>query len=279
MHHLITDNLDLWASAHTTKSSAGRGKSSKLDLHGIKKLRELILELAVRGKLVPQDPTDEPASVLLERIAAEKARLVKEKKVKKQKALPSVTDEEELFDLPVGWTWCRLGDFSEVKGGKRLPKGHKLQTAKTDHVYIRVTDMKSGSVNTHNLQYLAPETQKLISQYTISSSDLYITIAGTIGDVGIIPDQLNGMNLTENAAKIILSNVNRFWLQKALSSQFVQAQFSEKTNQQAQPKLALHRILSAVIAMPPLEESERIVAKVNELMALCDQLEQHRRTL
>ena len=83
MHHLITDNLNLWSSAHTTKSSAGRGKSSKLDLHGTKKLRELILELAVRGKLVPQDPNDEPASVLLERLVAEKDRLLKEKKIKK----------------------------------------------------------------------------------------------------------------------------------------------------------------------------------------------------
>lgn len=73
--NLITDHLDLWSAAVRPKSSAGRGSNSKLELTGIKKLRELILELAVRGKLVPQDPCDEPASVLLERIAAEKGRL------------------------------------------------------------------------------------------------------------------------------------------------------------------------------------------------------------
>ena len=99
---VVLDNLDLWTSAHTTKSSAGRGSSSKLDLHGIKKLRELILELAVRGKLVPQDPNDEPASVLLEKIAAEKARLIKEKKIKKQKALPQVGDDEKAFCIAEG---------------------------------------------------------------------------------------------------------------------------------------------------------------------------------
>ena len=118
MHHLITDNLDLWSSAHTTKSSAGRGNSSKLNLHGIKKLRELILELAVRGKLVPQDPADEPASVLLERIAAEKERLVKEKKIKKQKALPPIADDEKPFELPNGWAWARVNDSGLTSTGK-----------------------------------------------------------------------------------------------------------------------------------------------------------------
>ncbi len=103
LHSLITDHLDLWTSAVRPKSSAGRGSNSKLELTGIKKLRELILELAVRGKLVPQDPSDEPASVLLARIAAEKARLVKEGKIKKPNALPDISEEEKPFDLPEGW--------------------------------------------------------------------------------------------------------------------------------------------------------------------------------
>lgn len=84
VENLITEHIDIWTSAVKTKSTSGRGSSKKLELYGVKKLRELILELAVRGKLVPQDPNDEPASVLLERIAAEKALLVKEKKIKIQ---------------------------------------------------------------------------------------------------------------------------------------------------------------------------------------------------
>lgn len=117
IENLITDHLDLWTAAVRPKSSAGRGSNSKLELTGIKKLRELILELAVRGKLVPQDPSDEPASVLLERIAAEKARLVKEKKIKKPKALPEIGEEEKLFALPDGWEWARLNDLGDWGAG------------------------------------------------------------------------------------------------------------------------------------------------------------------
>ena len=89
MVNLITDNIDIWTSAQITKTNggSGNGNGANQSLHGIKKLRELILELAVRGKLVPQDPNDEPASVLLEKIAKEKARLIKEGKIKKQEPL------------------------------------------------------------------------------------------------------------------------------------------------------------------------------------------------
>ena len=270
---LITEHLDIWTTAIEQKSSSGRGSSKKFSLHGIKKLRELILELAVRGKLVPQDPNDEPASVLLERIAAEKAQLIKDKKIKKPKALPEISEDEKPFELPKGWEWSRLGDFSEVKGGKRLPKGHTLSSTKTDYVYIRVTDMKNGSVKLDDLQYLAEDTQKLISQYTISKEDLYITIAGTIGEIGIVPDELDGMNLTENAAKIVFSLISKLWLKQSLSSSFAMNQFIGKVNQLAQPKLALHRVLSTVTALPPIKEQHRIVAKVDELMGLCDALE------
>jgi len=103
---------------------------------------------------------------------------------------------------------------------------------------------------------------------------LYITIAGTIGDVGVVPDYFDNMNLTENAAKIIFKFIDKNWLQKALSSKMLQQQFLTKTNKLAQPKLALHRIAKSCIAFPPSAEQHRIVAKVDELMALCDQLEQ-----
>ena len=89
---------------------------------GIKRLRELILELAVRGKLVPQDPADEPASELLKRIQVEKAKLVAEGKIRKDKPLPAIGEDEKPFDLPVGWEWVRLGDISEIeRGGSPRP--------------------------------------------------------------------------------------------------------------------------------------------------------------
>ena len=119
MDTLVTDHLDLWTAALKRKFTAGRGSSSKVELYGIKKLRELILELAVRGLLVPQDPNDEPASELLKKIAAKKARLVKEGKIKREKLLPSIGDGEKSFDIPSGWVWCRLQEISEyIQRGK-----------------------------------------------------------------------------------------------------------------------------------------------------------------
>lgn len=111
---LIVDHIDTWTTALQTRSTAGRGSSGKIDLYGIKKLRELILELAVRGKLVPQDPNDKPASVLLERIATEKAELVKQGKIKKQKPLPEISEEEKPFELPAGWEWARLNELAPM---------------------------------------------------------------------------------------------------------------------------------------------------------------------
>ena len=111
---LITQHIELWTSAIEAKSTAGRGSKSKFDLYGIKKLRELILELAVRGKLVPQDPTDEPASVLLERIGADKSQFINSKKIKKSVELLDIADEEKPFELPNGWMWTSLAELAEI---------------------------------------------------------------------------------------------------------------------------------------------------------------------
>jgi len=111
MSNVITDNIDIWTSAVVTKKSVGRGSSKKKKAYGIKKLRELILELAVCGKLVPQDSDDEPASVLLEKIAEEKDRLIKEKKIKKQKPLSQIEEKEKTCDIPNNWIWARFGSI------------------------------------------------------------------------------------------------------------------------------------------------------------------------
>jgi type I restriction enzyme S subunit len=113
----ITDHLDLWSSVYVKKATTGRGSNGKVSAYGVQKLRELILELAVRGKLVPQDSDDEPASVLLQQIAEEKSSLVKGGQIKKQKPLLQVSDDEMLFSLPEGWEWTRLGEVIEFVNG------------------------------------------------------------------------------------------------------------------------------------------------------------------
>ena len=254
-------------------------------------LRKSILQQAIQGKLVPQDPNDEPASALLERIREEKARLVKEKKIKKEKN-PSVIfrgednshyekfiltgevkciDDEIPFELPKGWEWCRLGEVALVKGGKRVPNGYKLLEKPTSHIYIRVTDMKEGSLSNKNLRYISDTVYESIKTYTISKDDLYLTIAGSIGKVGIVPPLFEGMNLTENAVKLTRISIFKMFLYHCICSELVQAQFHQRTNQVAQPKLAIERIESTLIPLPPLAEQQRIVAKIEELMPLVEQ--------
>ena len=120
--------LGIWTSAGTEKkSSRGRSGGNGANVYGVRKLRELILELAVHGKLVPQDPDDEPAGELLKRIRIEKAKLVAEGKIKKEKPLPPIPDEEKPFELPQGWEWVRLGDISSAvqdRKSTRLNSSH-----------------------------------------------------------------------------------------------------------------------------------------------------------
>lgn len=237
-------------------------------------LKQTILQLAVMGKLVAQNPNDEPAAKLLKRIAKEKAQLIKDGKIKKQKPLPAISDEEKPFELPQGWEWVNLAELVTIRGGKRLPKGQILSREVTPYIYIRVSDMRSGSIREDDLHYISEDVQSQISNYIITSDDIYMTIVGaTIGKCGLIPIRFNGMNLTENAARLTpFIGIDKHYLFKYLDSAFAQAQFFDKTKQVGVQKMALNRLSSTKVPFPPLEEQLRIIARVDELMALCDQL-------
>ena len=161
--------------------------------------------------------------------------------------------------MPEGWSLARVRDIAMVKGGKRLPKGASFSEEITTHAYIRVTDMKNHSVNISNLRYISDEIFSAIKNYTIAKDDLYVTIAGTIGVVGEIPDKLDGMNLTENAVKITNIAINKSFLCIILQTDFVQQQFQDKTHQVAMPKLALERILSTLIPICSSVQQQQIV--------------------
>ncbi len=239
----------------------------------VAELHKAIIQLAVQGRLVSQDPNDEPASVLLEKIKAEKEKLIKENKIKKTKKLVPVDPNDVPYELPEGWAWAQVGELCLVRGGKRIPKGMSFSPKVTDHIYIRVTDMKDGTVDLQDLHYISDEVYQQISRYTISKDDLYITIAGTIGVIGEVPVEFDGMNLTENAGKLSFRGINKSYLKLVLNAAVVQEQFKEKVRQMAQPKLALHRIASALVPFPPSNEQKRIVVRVDKLMKLCDELE------
>ncbi|MEM8390996.1 restriction endonuclease subunit S [Morganella morganii] len=237
-------------------------------------LKQTILQLAVMGKLVPQDPDDEPASELLKRIEQEKAELVKEGKIKKQKPLPPVSDEEKPFELPEGWVWCRLAELVAIKGGKRVSNGYKLLTEPTPHVYIRVADMKDGTIDLSDLKYIDEEMHQKIKNYIITKDDIYKTIVGaTIGKCGTVPALLDGMNLTENAARLIPSKlISKDYLYLCLRSDLCQEQFIDKTMQVGVQKMALNRLANTLIALPSTNESLRIRDRVKEMNKLCSKL-------
>ena len=175
------------------------------------------------------------------------------------------------MELPEGWKNLTIADIGKVKGGKRLPKGETYSETPTCFPYIRVTDFDNLTVKQNKLKYLSKDTQYKIKNYTISSDDVFISIAGTIGQVGVIPQNLNGANLTENAAKITgLKTTYNKYLAHALSSHSSQRQIKNHVIATTQPKLSLFRIEKISISHPPLIEQYQIVQKIEELFSELD---------
>lgn len=223
---------------------------------GLKRYKASVLKAAVEGKLVPQDPSDEPAEELLRRMGK----------------MP--LEGEELPTLPPGWCWTAIGDVGKVKGGKRLPAGHTYSNKKTDNPYIRVVDFENFTIKKSDIKYLRDETQKAIRNYIINKEDVYISIAGSIGKVGIIPDYLNGANLTENAAKITnLRIVQNKYLVYFLASAFGHEQILSSTISTNQPKLALFRIEKINIPLPPINEQIRVIDEVDRRLSILSEIE------
>lgn len=236
-------------------------------------LKSSILQLAIQGKLVEQRPEEGTGEELYRQIQAEKKRLIQEGKIKKEKPLPEIAEDEVPFEIPEGWKWVRLGDVASVLGGKRIPAGRTLTTENTGYKYIRVSDMKNGSVSIDSLLYVPSDIYPSISRYIINKEDVYITVAGTIGRVGKIPQQIDGSNLTENADRLVFQFLDQDWLIRCLESQLIQQQIIDATTKVGQPKLAIKRIQELLLPLPPVAEQKRIVAKIEKLLPYLDRYE------
>ncbi|MGL6151636.1 MAG: restriction endonuclease subunit S [Aeromonas sobria] len=273
---LITDHLDLWSAAVRPKSSAGRGSNSKLELTGIKKLRELILELAVRGKLVPQDPSDEPASVLLERIAVEKARLVKEGKIKKPKALPEIGEEERPFELPEGWECIRLGDLTSKMGSGSTPRGGQSAYVSEGIPFLRSQNVWNEGLRLDDVVYIDENTHLKMEGTKVISGDVLLNITGaSLGRALIFPDSIKEANVSQHVTiiRLLIDELAPF-VHLGIKSPLVQDLIWGRQVGMAIEGLSKRTLELFEFPVPPLAEQHRIVAKVKELMALCDQLEQ-----
>lgn len=171
--------------------------------------------------------------------------------------------------LPKGWCSKQISNIAFIRGGKRIPKGYTLQEEKTEFPYIRVSDFNdNGSIDLHNLRFITKEIRDQISNYTISSNDIYISIAGTIGKTGIIPKELDGANLTENAAKLVFKNIdqiNKWFILYFTQTTDFKDQAGLATRIVAMPKLALSRLSDIQIPLPSISEQSSIVNKLDVL--------------
>lgn len=272
---LITQHIDTWISAVKTQSTSGRGSSKKLELYGIKKLRELILELAVRGKLVPQDPNDDSVSVLLEQIAAKKAQLVKDKVIKNPKKLSEIVADEKPFDLPKGWEWIRLGNYAQIFSGNAFKSGDF--SSELGIKSIKITNAGVGSL-IETEEYLPKEFLDLYTQYRVKKDDLILALTRPYISEGLkismCPESYHNSLLNQRVAAI-RAYINPDFSFFILRSPYVLNTYKNRFNGNGlQPNLKMSDVTDLLIPICSEQEQHRIVAKVDELMALCDQLEQ-----
>ncbi len=266
---LIVDHMETWTSALQTRSTAGRGSSGKIDLYGIKKLRELILELAVRGKLVPQDPNDEPASELLRGMKKQQEDLIKERKIKKPKKLPSIDGTLESISVPQGWELCYLNDIGDWGAGA-TPNRTNSGYYGGDIPWFKSGELSEDYI-TDSEEHITALALKECSLRDNQPGDVLIAMYGaTIGKTSI----LNSRSTTNQAVCACtpfdgLSNQYLLIFLKASKKVFTAMGAGG-----AQPNISKEKIVATLFALPPLNEQLRIVKKVEQLMSLCDQLEQ-----
>jgi type I restriction enzyme S subunit len=179
------------------------------------------------------------------------------------------------------WREYKLGDLFDVKGGKRLPKGDLLVDYETNHPYIRVTDLSSKWITKQGLQFVTKEIQKSISRYIVNKDDVILSIVGSIGFTGIISNELDGANLTENCVKFVQKSkgINNHFLYYFLKSPNGQEEIEKRNVGSTQPKLPIYNIKDIPILIPPLPEQKAIAAVLSSLDDKIDLLHRQNKTL
>ncbi|OJS99305.1 restriction endonuclease subunit S [Marinobacter nauticus] len=273
---LITEHLDLWTGAVTKKSSSGRGSNGKVKLTGVKRLRELILELAVRGRLVHQDQNEEPAALLAEKIATEKAALMQAGAIKKSPKLPEISPDEIPFDIPNGWHWIRLGELVKKIGSGATPRGGKNAYVQSGIPFLRSQNIWNDGLNLQDVAYIPPETHERMANTHVFPNDILLNITGaSLGRCTVVPTELEMANVSQHVTIIrTIDPLNRSYLHYLILSPYVQSLVWGRQVGMAREGLSKKVLEQFEIPLPPLEEQHRIVQKVDELMALCDRLEQ-----
>ena len=240
----------------------------------IPRLRRFILDLAVRGKLVIQDPNEEPAAGLLRRIEIEKASLVKEGKTKRTES-QTPDSLHAPFSLPAGWTWSTLGGICSKTGSGSTPRGGKNAYRQEGIVFLRSQNVYDAGLRVDDVAYIDTATHEKMSGTAVRPADLLLNITGgSLGRCCRVPDQFCEANVSQHVAiiRVAINGLQDFVHLLIRSPYFQSFIFDEQTGagRGGLPKNRMDRI---PVALPPLAEQHRIVAKVDELIALCNRLE------
>lgn len=242
---------------------------------GVAKLRELILTLAVQGKLVPQDPADEPAGVLLKKIRAEKDRLIAEGKSKRDKPLAEIGEEDKPFELPVGWEWVRLSALLQKIGAGSTPLGGREVYVSSGVKFLRSQNVWDEGLRLDGVAFIKPETHAKMAGTVVVANDLLFNITGaSIGRCAVVPGDFDEANVSQHVTIIraVLPDLNAF-LHKVLVSRHVQQTVMDVQVGVSREGLSIAKLGQFLIPLPPLAEQSRIVTRVEALMRLCDALE------
>lgn len=239
----------------------------------INSLRETILTLAMRGLLAPQDSNDEPATELLKQIKKEKARLVKEKLIKEPRPTRVIKTEEEPYSLPSGWTWVRIWDVAQLitSGSRDWAKYY----SKTGAMFVTMSNLSRGSyeLRLDTKRYVNPPANGEGSRTKLEADDLLISITGDVGNLGRVPADFGEAYINQHTCLLRFMPLcrNRYF-PELLRSPLAEIQF-DGPQRGIKNSFRLGDVGEMIIPLPPLAEQHRIVARVDELMTICDQLE------
>ena len=240
---------------------------------GIKKLRELILTLAMQGKLVEQDPNDPPASELLKEIEAEKQRLVKEGTIKKPKLLAPIKPEEVPYELPEGWMWVRFGNIAQHNAGKTLDKGRNTGLLRD---YITTSNLYWGRFELDNVRQMPikdDELEKCMAQ----KNDLLICEGGESGRTAVwsLDSDICFQNHVHRAR--FYKDIDPYYAYRFFEKLNASGEIDQYRKGVGISNMSGKALGSISFPLPPLSEQRRIVTKIDQLMARCDELEKLRK--
>lgn len=252
----------------------------------IKSLKDKILQLAIQGKLVPQDENDEPASILLEKIKAEKEQLIKDKVIKKDKSLPDIKEEEKFIELPKGWEWTKIQKIAFVTKLAGFEYTKNIAPNLDDNGTVKLLkgkNIRNGNIILECEDKINLDVSLELQRSSLTKKCLLTPFVGTLGNVAIFNEK-ERYHLGANVAKIELFNnfelkILEEYIKYYLLSIYGEKELTKHSKSTAQSSISMEAIRDTIVLIPPLEEQKRIVAKVDELFELIDELDSNKQEL